>query len=110
MDHTQVSFDPFEGARSRAHDPETSHESAGKLSANRLEAIVLEGIKRLNGATSEELAVALKIDRVTVSPRLRPLERKGLIADSNKRRIGSSGRSSIVWVIPAEESAPRLDA
>lgn len=49
------------------------------------------------GATSLELTSMLPLDRVTVSPRLRPLERKGHIVDSGERRAGVSGRPSIVW-------------
>ena len=47
--------------------------------------------------TSEEVAEALDMTRVTVSPRFAPLKRKGLVYDSGERRKGLSGRPAIVW-------------
>jgi uncharacterized membrane protein len=50
------------------------------------------------GGTTEEIAEALSLPRVTVSPRLKPLERKGLVQATEQRRPGQSGRAQIVWL------------
>lgn len=89
-----------EKARARVSDPQTSHEAAQSITAvlPRLEAIVLGALKQHRGGmTSEEIADHLGMDRVTVSPRLKPLERKELIARTGEKRVGRSGRKGEVW-------------
>lgn len=90
-----------EGAYARSTDPSTASEAAETVSVAKAEMLVLSRLrtKRLleRGATSDEMAKLTGIDRVTVSPRFRPLERKGLIVDRGERRRGQSGRYSIVW-------------
>ena len=51
------------------------------------------------GATLDQVVEVTQLDKVSASPRLRPLARKGLIEDSGKRRNGTSGRPQIVWVV-----------
>lgn len=88
-----------DGAYARFSDPSTSSEAADSVSVAKAEMVVLtQLLKRpVRGATSDEMADITGIARVTVSPRFRPLERKGLIEDSGERRKGNSGRTSIVW-------------
>jgi len=95
----QFSWHNKTDAYARRSDPETSHEAAESIRPTELEADVLSVLKGTgdNGATSHELAAIMHLDLVTVSPRLRPLARKGLIIETAERREGPSGRKSIVW-------------
>ena len=82
----------------RQSDPETSHQAARTLTPTQLEDKVLTALKlHPAGATTHELAAMLKLSLVTVSPRMAPLSRKGLVVDSGRRKCGESGRRSIVW-------------
>lgn len=95
--------DLFDWALARRSDPDTAHDAARSLDGapvTSLEEICLAAIIAADkhGLTSHELAAATRLELVTVSPRLRPLANKGLIADSGRRRPGDSGRLSIVWV------------
>ena len=93
---------PEHRALSRRSDPPTSHDAAVSLDGSLpdLEARVLACLrKRWNGGTSHELAEALGLSLVTVSPRLRPLANRGLIVATTEKRKGASGRSSIVWKV-----------
>ena len=94
----------------RNTDPHTSIDAAIGINVAALEGVVLAALKRLGsiGATTEELSNILGMDRVTVSPRMRPLCNKKLIADSGTKRKGRSNKSSIVWVyIPEEDRNER---
>jgi hypothetical protein len=54
--------------------------------------------EHLEGATADEIAVAIKRSFFTVRPRVSELNKMGLIADSGQRRANAtSGRSAIVW-------------
>ncbi len=95
-----------EGAYSRATDPITAYDAAQQLTVARVEMVVLERLRELRdtGATSDEMASLTGIDRVSVSPRFRPLVKKGLVEPSAERRMGRSRRPSIVWkAIPVEQ-------
>lgn len=93
-------------AYARRTDPSTSHIAARSLDDElpRLELVVLKAVRKTaRGATSHELEKSTGLSLVTISPRLRPLQRKGLIVDSGERRKGASGRPSIVWkAMPAQ--------
>jgi predicted ArsR family transcriptional regulator len=84
----------------RNNDPDTSVLAANSVKVARLEEIVLGWLmdRGERGGTTEEIAVSLNLPRVTISPRLKPLEKKDLVTASEIRRKGSSGRTSIVWV------------
>jgi predicted ArsR family transcriptional regulator len=86
-------------ALARSTDPSTSFEAAASVDVTRLEGVILDKLKRYAppGATSYELAEALGLSLVTVSPRLRPLQKKGLVRDSGFRARGESGRLQIIW-------------
>lgn len=62
------------------------------------------------GATDEEIQRGLNMRPNTARPRRRELEMKGLVFDSGRRRITSSGRDAIVWVAyheHVEKNAPK---
>lgn len=84
----------------RNTDPETSHISANSIRARvpTLESKVLGFLKSRGdqGGTTEEIALALKLDRVTISPRMKPLMVKGQVIQMG-RRSGKSNKPAIVW-------------
>lgn len=87
-----------ETGRARRRDPDTAKKAAGSVEVTDLEGRVVQALKLCRaGMTTHELARILKLELVTVSPRMRPLAEKGLVYDSRERRRGESGRSSIVW-------------
>lgn len=86
-----------DGARNT--DPETSHEAYRSLNLTFLEDKVLKALQpyRPRGRILDELMEDTGLDKVTVSPRLRPLCRKNLVTELGKRR-GKAGRMQIEWV------------
>lgn len=89
-------------AHARRSDPSTSKASAASISAatlTSLETRVLEACRAAGerGLTTIELAEQLHMDRVTVSPRIAPLVKKGMLRDSGLQRMGPSGRFSTAW-------------
>jgi DNA-binding MarR family transcriptional regulator len=94
-----MTIDLFEYGAARNTDPLTSKAAAESINATRLEAIVLAAITRSGsrGMTSEEAAAAVSMELGSITPRLSPLEQKGLIRRTDARRAGKSGRGRIVW-------------
>jgi len=90
-------------AYARRTDPETSHEAAKQIEPQlpHLEAVVLAAIALAPDVmTIDELAAALpKLDKVTISPRIKPLCNKGKIYSDGSTRAGRSGRPGLVWRI-----------
>lgn len=93
----------FTGAAyARRTDPSTSKAAAASVQgelATRLESVVLDTLKQFGdrGATTHELSDQSGIPFWSLSPRIKPLVRKNLVIDSGERRVGPSGRKSIVW-------------
>jgi DNA-binding transcriptional regulator GbsR (MarR family) len=85
-------------ALARNSDPETSHEAAASVNVTNLEAEVL-AVLRANplGLTVDELTKATGLEKVTVSPRMRPLCSKKLVKESGKAP-GRSGRRQTIWM------------
>lgn len=81
----------------RRSDPKTSHRAARRISTTDLEGLVLASLKYAGEATSYELADRLSLSLVSVSPRLRPLVKKGAVIDSGRTKPGDNGRSRTVW-------------
>ena len=95
-DTTQISL--F-NAMARRTDPDTSHIAALTVDANRLEKLVVSALTQYpNGCTVKEISVILDIDKWSISPRMKPLEGKGLVERTTERRD-----RSIVWRIADEE-------
>jgi hypothetical protein len=53
-----------------------------------------------SGATSDECAAGLGLDRRTIQPRTSELKLKGLITDSGLRRRNATHKLAIVWTLP----------
>jgi hypothetical protein len=87
-----------ETARARRSDPDTSRAAAARTPVAALEDRVLRALRvSKEGMTTHELAWLLKLELVSVSPRMRPLAQKNLVRDTGERRASDNGRSSIVW-------------
>lgn len=86
-------------ALARNTDPDTSKDAAEAVTpiVTDLEAAVLSALKNCQrGLTVDELTRATGLEKVTVSPRLRPLCSKGLVKEIGKRP-GHSGRQQTIW-------------
>jgi predicted ArsR family transcriptional regulator len=92
----QGCFD-FDRGLARNTDPDTSWDAAETVDVTRLEELVVQALtKNPTGLTTEELSSRMRLSLVTVSPRMRPLEKKGKVVRSGKRP-NRSGREAIVW-------------
>jgi len=82
----------------RATDPETAKEAAESVDPSRLEKIVLDVIKSFpDGCISQDVEHMLAEYRASsITPRYRPLMKKGLIVDTGEKRPGFSGRNQRV--------------
>jgi len=82
----------------RATDPETSKEAAQSVDPTKLEQIVLDTIRSFpNGCISQDVEHMLAEYRASsITPRYRPLMKKGLIVDTGEKRPGFSGRNQRV--------------
>jgi hypothetical protein len=89
---------------------DTSIVAANALASNlgALQSLTLDFIAACgpSGATSDECARGLCIDRLSIRPRTTELSLKGLIIDSGRRRFNVSGKLAIVWI--AAESRHEL--
>jgi hypothetical protein len=83
-----------DGAFARSGDPETSKDAARSLDGQVTYLVRDAGVR---GRTLDELIDATGLDKVTVSPRLRPLCNKDLVREGAKRP-GKSGRGQTVWI------------
>ncbi len=85
-------------AFARKTDPQTSKEAAKTVDVNKMEQLVLDVIKSFpNGCISQDVESALAQYRASsITPRYRPLMKKGLIGDTGETRPGFSGRNQRV--------------
>ena len=72
--------------------------------AGKMESLVMDAFGEMGGsATAYQLVIAVQrnhpeIDSNTITPRLKPLERKGLIERTGLKGLGRGGhRSQIIW-------------
>ena len=96
MNQLSIDFQAY----ARANDPLTSVDAAAAVTPRLqdLEQVVLDHLKGAeDGLTVDELVAATGMDKVTISPRLRPLVRKQLAIETEQKRPGNSGRSQTVW-------------
>lgn len=97
-----MTMETSDGAYARNTDPTTSQEAANSLSEGSLAAlqkIVVDILKaHPDGLTVPEIAVLADRTVVTISPRIRPLVRAGVIHDSGIKKIPPEHtRACIVW-------------
>lgn len=97
---------PFGEAYARNEDPDTSHEAADNTEgeiASHLEKKVIKALE-LNpqGLTNHQIVEITHIVWNTITPRVRPLVRKGLVVDSGERRTGPTNRRCIVWKLKGQ--------
>jgi hypothetical protein len=93
----------------RHDDPETSVTAALGLDASRLEKLAYKSVydSKLVGRTMHETADETGVPYWSISPRFKPLRKKGLIFDSGERRKGRT-RNEIVWKATSLISAEAL--
>lgn len=88
-------------AHARTTDPQTSHDAAQSIEgdpATRIEKIILNALENsIDGLTTHEIVDATGIAYATVTPRLKPMRKKGLAVDSGVTRPSPTGRQCIVW-------------
>jgi DNA-binding MarR family transcriptional regulator len=92
-------------AGARRTDPLTSKIAAVEVEAKlpQLQQIVLGALETMGEATCEEVSDRVGLERVTVSPRFKPMESAGLIErvlderGRQRTRPGKSGRPGGVW-------------
>jgi len=88
-------------ARCRTTDPDTSHDAAAgvNVTAGEQENLELLDVAGVQGVTNSEASEMLGRLANAISPRWRPMVRKGLCRDSGLRRPNNvSGRKEIVWI------------
>lgn len=92
----------------RNNASDTSREAAESIDVSRLEKLVLAEVKRAGkkGITQSELLAKFPhLSYSSVTARPSALKRKGLIADSGKRRPGPTGRNQMVLVTAEHANA-----
>lgn len=84
----------------RGSDPDTSHAAAGSVDATEMEARVLAAIRKFpEGCIGDQIERELPSLRIwSISPRIKPLIKKGLVVDTGQRRPGASGRGQRVVI------------
>lgn len=94
-------------ARARISDPFSSHAAAAEVDVSQLEAIVC-GVLRSRGVwmTVLEIARDANLHPWSVSPRMRPLCRKGMVEEGKKQGLNTAGRVRwmLAWRIKSRET------
>ena len=88
----------FLRALSRNSDPITSDEAAKLVHVEHVEGVIVRHLKFWTaGLTCLELAGSTGLPRDSISPRMKPLELKGLIYRDGTRRVRGSRSATTVW-------------
>lgn len=77
-------------AYARNTDPVESHVAARRARTAKLEQTVLKGLELFGPRSTKELADLANMPRDSFSPRMRPLERQGLVRKTDIRRDGAA--------------------
>jgi len=117
------------GAYTRAGHPQTSHLAAQRVNVAKSEAMVLEFLRRHPNDNFTTLEITRNISEIegkiwTVSPRMQPMRRKGLVLLWGKRNAINSNRrmtpqqawqiapgvmqGEIVWVVRSKNERHKL--
>ncbi len=88
-------------AWARKTDPFTSHESAKKITprVGTIDDAIYKALLEVgpHGATSDEIVEMTGLKYRSVTPRLKPMTRKGLVTGGKETRVGESGHKNLVW-------------
>jgi hypothetical protein len=100
----QLNFNFF-APKARRTDPDTSKMAAESFDPTNMELVVLEVIKQYpNGCIFDDILDNLPLIREgSISPRLKPLTKKGLIEATGEKRKGRSGRLQKVLIYKEQE-------
>ena len=79
-------------AYARRSDPDTSHEATHRVDASAIEKRILSVLISEGNLNTKEMAELTGIHVNSISPRMKPLEEKGLVRRTDERR-----GHSIVW-------------
>lgn len=89
---------PAVGA-ARSGDPDTSWAAARGMNPKGLAAHIVSLLRRHTlGLTIDELTTMTGKEKVSVSPRMAQLVRKGLVRDSGRRKLNGNKNEVIIWV------------
>jgi len=88
----------------RKSDPETSHEAAKEVKIGPLQIAVLRTLRASEqldppGLTMNQVVEISGRPNESITPRFRPLAKKGLIYNTGEKRRNPSGKLAIVWRI-----------
>lgn len=103
IERVQKSFFTEHGL-ARHTDPRTSKEAAEKVRVGPLQIAILRELLRAlkfdpSGLTMNETVDLTGKPNESITPRFRPMEKKGLILDTGDKRRNPSGKLAIVWNI-----------
>ncbi len=85
---------------SRKTDPKTSHDAGNSIEVTEREFEVLKTMRqRRRALTTVEISEFSGIPLWTVSPRMKPLEKKGLVQRAGTKRNEISNRNMTTWKI-----------
>lgn len=96
MNQLEITYPTAAGFKST----DTSREAAESTPAASLRTAVLRELERGAG-TADEIADRLKIDRLSIRPRLSELRNMGRVDDTGQRRVNASNKRAIVWALGA---------
>lgn len=82
----------------------TSSDAARSIDAKTLRARVLTELGKAPG-TADEIALRLRIDKLSIRPRCSELAALGKVEDSGVRRKNASGKYAVVWQLCQMEMA-----
>ena len=102
----------FDRAHARKTDPDTSKQAAsdliGKERLSRLQMKALVALETLGGSgINDEVVEASKEDWRSITPRMKPLERKNLVRRNGARKA-ASGSDQTVWELTIQGRAAVL--
>ena len=96
-DPRQIDLVDWLAGNVRSTDPVTSRRAASRVNAKRLNTLILGALRSRGPMTTEELSKFIRCRLQSVTPRMSPLVKKGLVQNTGKTRRGSSNRERIVW-------------
>lgn len=102
QDPNQIDLEDWLAGHVRKADPKTSRAAAKRANVRKLTTLVVRALRTVGGLTTEEISVAVRQPLQSITPRMRPLEKAGLVLRTEKTRRGRSGRERIVWVAVGE--------